>query len=226
MEPTASVTSALSISSPPGSRRKKTKAITGPNMRERPASRFTDIVPMFEPPWLCVTRRVHWVQSLPVYTRTPELWPPFLQRVHVQRGLRSYAQRRVNCHCDALSEPIACYRNGSWMRLDYGSGDGQSQSRAAYSVTAGLVCTVEALEDMWNVFSIHAGPVVDDRDRQRPVGIQPGPNDRCCAALSSQSFHWTPPSICWPLPRPCLHHPIDARTILLGLVLVSTSGRG
>ena len=33
MEPTASDTSALSISIPPGSMRKKTKAIIGPNIR-------------------------------------------------------------------------------------------------------------------------------------------------------------------------------------------------
>ena len=36
--PTESDTSALSISSPPGSRRKKTKATIGPNISDRPAS--------------------------------------------------------------------------------------------------------------------------------------------------------------------------------------------
>ena len=44
--PTESDTSALSISSPPGSMRKKTKATIGPNISDRPASRFTAIVPI------------------------------------------------------------------------------------------------------------------------------------------------------------------------------------
>ena len=50
MLPTASEASALSMNSPPGSMRKKTKAIMGPKMRDSPANLFTDKVPMFEPP--------------------------------------------------------------------------------------------------------------------------------------------------------------------------------
>ena len=80
--PTASDGSALSISSPPGSMRKKTKAIIGPNMRDSPASRFTDIVPMFEPPLCDFMGRIHWVQHLVAYTLTPKLW---------------HCKRRVTC---------------------------------------------------------------------------------------------------------------------------------
>ena len=59
MVPTASDGSALSISIPPGSMRKKTKAIIGPKMRDSPASLFTDIVPMIKPPLGDVVRRIH-----------------------------------------------------------------------------------------------------------------------------------------------------------------------
>ena len=59
------------------------------------------------------------------------------------------------------------------MRFDYGSSDGQSQTRAAYPATARPVGTVEALEDVGNVCGIDADPVIGDRDSQRRGAILP-----------------------------------------------------
>ena len=62
---------------------------------------------------------------------------------------------------------VARYGDSASVGFDYGLSDGQSQTGAAYSATARLVGTVEAVEDVGKVFGGDAYPVVDDRDGQR-----------------------------------------------------------
>ena len=66
----------------------------------------------------------------------------------------SLIQGKANVHGHTLSRPITSYGNRTPVRLDYGSGDGQPQTCAAYPATARLVGTVEAIEDMGKVCGV------------------------------------------------------------------------
>ena len=57
------------------------------------------------------------------------------------------------------------------MRFDYCSGDGQSETCASDSATAGLVSAVEAVEDVGQVCGVDADSVVGDGDFQFVVVV-------------------------------------------------------
>ena len=84
----------------------------------------------------------------------------------------------------ALPEPVADHGDCAPMRLDYGSGDGQSQAGAAYATTARLVSPVEAVEDVGKVrlsvynltqsfrtSNVWRYGIVHRKNRATPVGI-------------------------------------------------------
>ena len=59
------------------------------------------------------------------------------------------------------------------MRLDYGSGDGQSQAGATHATTARLVSSVETVEDMGKVRRVNADAVIGDGNDQRGLALHP-----------------------------------------------------
>ena len=87
----------------------------------------------------------------------------------------SLTKWKANSYADSLPGSIAGYCNVSPVRFDYGPGDGQSQTGAAYSPFAGLAGTVEAVEEVGQVGGGDANPVIGDGDGQCPIAGWPKP---------------------------------------------------
>ncbi len=87
-------------------------------------------------------------------------------------GRSSLIQGKAKSHGCALYKPVACHGNCAVVCFDYGSGNCQSETCAAYPTTTRLVSTVEAVEDVGKVCGINANTVIDDRDSHRLVAFQ------------------------------------------------------